>query len=369
MTHCESNIHDNICGGRHNVILDNFDKLLSNLKETGAKLVFFTDLNAQPDKTDEWLKRRDESFKFNIDLYNQIRAGELLGIIALNIKEKKNLSSASFALSLIAKKYGEFHYATEHECDLEMARYATENRAFAIVSNDSDFLIYDGDWKYWSATDFGFTNNSDADNIYSNQIDRNGIEKSCGLIAHQRPLLATLMGNEYANGIRDELFRFHKSLGPAYSKVKNIASYIQRKQGNQRLLDSDFKIITKDVFGIDSPKWCALFEESVNSYNLNYPKKRSTDLLAAQLMKTPYYRDYVTIMGNGQGFTLSFYDMRGMVGAQTLPRLFTEWIKRKSGILRQHKKDDSYTFVVLAKFSFYEKYRSMTEKPIYPHCK
>lgn len=148
LTHFETEIKDNICGGRHANILNNFDEMLTNLKAAGSQLVFFSDLNTQKGKSIEWMKRRDESFAFNIDLYDCISSKQSSKTIASSIKEGKNLSSASYGLSLIAQKYGEFHYAIDQECDLEMARYATENSAFAVVSCDSDFFIYKGKWKF-----------------------------------------------------------------------------------------------------------------------------------------------------------------------------------------------------------------------------
>lgn len=86
--------------------------------------------------------------------------------------------------------------------------------------------------------------------------------------------------------------------------------------------------------------------------------------LADRLSKTNYYRDYFKIMSNGHiGFTLSFYDMRGNFENQTLPSLFVEWVKRKSGILRKNEMDDSFSFKILSKFLYKEKFHALEVEP------
>ena len=199
------------------------------------------------------------------------------------------------------------------------------------------------------------------------QYDRNGLADSCGIESHQRPLFATLMGNGTIDS--DTIFAFHKTLGHFRTKVQNIAKYVIRIQGDKRTLSNEYKVIARNVFRNDSEQWTELIKKGVDSYNLKYPKIQLNDEIAERLNGTPYYWDYVSFLRGGQGFTLSFYDMRGKVGSQTLPLILLDWVKRKTGIVQMHKNKESYTFLALIKTEFHENYRSMTEKPIYPDCK
>lgn len=367
LTHFETEPKDNYCGGRHEIILEHFEELMKKLKETGSvKLIFFSDLNPQKSNLDKWLKRRDESFALNVEFYDMIRQKYSLNSIIENNKKDLNLSAASFGLSMIARKYGELRYAVDYECDLEMARFATENKAFAVVTNDSDFLIYDGDWRFWSARDFGI-NKYDRNSIKTTEISRNGISKSCGLVSMQRPLFATLIGNGYADDFDSEIQGFHRSLGKPFARIKNVANYVKRVQGNNRL--PDFERVSKDVLGSNNSKWINLMKESIQSYDLNYPKEKvDKSSLSYLLSKTEYYRDYMSAMDPNQGFTLSFYDMRGNDGPLSLPGLYTEWNKRKMGILKNQEMDESCTINILAKFTFQERFHVTKVKPIYPEC-
>lgn len=367
LTHFETKMKDNICGGRHEVILQHFEELMKQFKATGAKLVFFSDLNPQKSNYDEWLKRRDEKFVSNVEFYNMIREKYSLNYIIDNMDKGRNLSAVSFGLSMIARKYGELRYAVDHECDLEMARYATENRAFAVVTNDSDFFIYEGVWKFWSARDFGI-DKYDRNAIKTVQFCRDGISKSCGLTSIQRPLFATLVGNGYADDFSLQLKDFHRRLGKPYERIKNVAKYVKRVQGINRL--PDFERVSKDVLGSNDSKWMSLMKDSIKSYDLNYPKEEvDKNGLTYRLSKTSYYRDYMSAKDRSQGFTLSFYDMRGNNGSQSLTTLFTEWIKRKTGVLKHQELNESYTIDILAKFTFEEDFRATKVHPIYPKCK
>lgn len=366
LIHYEANHYDNICGGRQSVIQANFDELLKKIKGTGATLVFFSDLNVHQEKIDEWLIRRDASFDLNVSIYDQIRAGKSLQEVAMNIEQNKNIASSAFGLSLIAQKYGEFHYVIDHECDLELAKFATENHAFAVVTNDSDFIIYDGEWKLWMAKGLGIDKyNSEAINAI--QYDRNGIESSCGISAYQRPLFATLLGNSYAKEMNDPIWKFNQRLGPAYNRFRLVAQYVKSKQGSGR--EIDFKRIALDVFLNNNEKWTSLLRQSVNSYNLNYPDEGPTTEFVERLSKTPYYHDYLLATNDNNGFILSYYDMRGKIGTQMVTELFAIWLRRQSGILKKSDHDEFYSIVILTKLSFDEPYCALNLKPIYPDCK
>lgn len=336
------------------------------LKAIGANLVFFSDLNAIPDKIDQWLQRRDESFKTKIQLYDFIRSGRTFNSIVSIVDQYQNLSSASVGLALIAQKYGEFHYTIHNDCDLELARFAKENNAFAVVTNDSDFLIFDGIFKFWKATEFGF-NKCQRNQIIATEYDRNGIADAFDIEPNQRALFATLMGNGIIDS--DTLYAFQKTLGHPRYRFQNVAKYVIRIQGTKPRLSQEFKVIARNVFRDDSEKWVELLKKGVAAYNLNYPKIQLNDEMGNRLIGTPYYWDYLSFTRGGQGFTLSFYDMRGMIGTSSLPLVQLDWVKRKTGVVRQHKNEKSYTFVTLIKTAFNENYRASHEKPIYPDCK
>lgn len=160
------NYNDTICGGRHQSGLKSWRKLLEALKSTKCLLIFFSDLNIQEGKVDEWLGRRDREFVEYTKSYE---------LIDSNVEVRKNrraLSSTFHGMAVIAREYGKFNESIRHECDLEMAKFAKNYNALAVITNDNDFLIFDGNWRMWSSQGIRVSNRNQ---LQANEYDRNAI--------------------------------------------------------------------------------------------------------------------------------------------------------------------------------------------------
>lgn len=372
-THNVMKPEDIFCGGRHAIALKKFDDFLELWKETGATLVFFSDLNVQHSKIYEWISRRNEEFISYVDFYDRINAGDSLRCICESNLGSRNfaLSSLHFSLKVIASKYGAFIHSTENECDLEMARFATENNVFAVVTSDSDFLIFKGNWKFWSAKDLKIDKNHQ---ILTTEYDRNAISKLFGISEEQKPIFATLVGNGYMAEFYQKLTNFHRRLGnmrctdnsKVITKFHKVANYV--RQQSIRITDETLQRISIDVFGISDEKFITLIKESISSYDINYETKVSSDQFVAKLLGTGIHEHYVIYTKDVQGIITVFNDFRGRAYNPSLPKLLIGWTKRKAGILRYHKRDSTFSLIILAQISFEEKCVVMNEMPIYPDC-
>lgn len=355
---------DSVCGGGHQAIFDAWKKLLSALKATGASLVFFVDLNVQEGKIDEWLRRRNDEFKAFVELYGFIELGLTKEYLS-DATEGCMPGSAFNAIIMISKTFGDVHYSFRYECDLEMAQYATRQNALAIISSDTDFLIFDGPWRYWSAKDLHIGSFNQLRTI---EFNRKGLQSVCSLSQHQLPLLATLLTNDYTHEYHDQLLNFYNSLGPMQYVVKNVARYV-KKVGSVYMSDLDIRRLTQHVFGKSDDKIQRLIRQSLDSYNIDFVPLVVEYPLEQTLLNTAMYEPYVYYMGSIQDIILGVYDMRDCKAETNLPWLLTDWAKRKTGIVRHRGKDDAYTFTLLAKKQFNEDYKIHNEKPIYPQCK
>lgn len=291
---------DAICGGRHKIALNSWKVMLNALKSTGSSLVFFSDLNIQEGKVDEWLGRRDEEFQVYTELYDLIGRGLTLREIIDGQSDRKSLSSTFYGMAVIAREYGDFNHSVRRECDLEVANFAKVNNALAVITNDTDFLIFDGDWKFWSAQDIHITQSNRLKTI---EYNRNGIANICSLAKYQMPLFATLLANDYTHGYYNQLARFYCSMGPMKYRIQNVARYV-RKNGNMNLTDSDIQRIIQHVFGYTNEELQQLFQQSLDSYNVDFPPEQIDDPLEKKLLHTKMYRPYMVNSWGIQGVIL-----------------------------------------------------------------
>lgn len=378
---------ENICGGRPFRLMGYITMVLESIEKLGCKLVFFTDCNIQGHKKEEWLRRRNSDFDGYTELYGWIERGEKLWELAARTNMKA-VTSTFYGMEEIAKFFGDkFQYAVKYECDLEIVQYANkkENNVMAILSNDTDFHIFNGPWWVWS--NFGYKYNID-NMLNTYQYKNDCVKNACSdlLVKHQLPLFATLLGNDFTQGYHKQLRNFFSSHGTTkelcvYEKCKTcphvmfVAEYVGINYPQANLSDADIKKITMDVLGQKDAKMHQLIKQSIDFYNLKTPPT-TTDYLdngvGKRLKRTSMYSSYISMMSPIQGVNLNYYDMRGCDGEVNfiLPKLLVSWLRRKIGVLRKNRHDDSFTFTVLAKLDRIEKhYDAHVMKPDYPKCK
>lgn len=352
--------YDTICGGRHKDALAMFEKFLKALKATDASIVFFSTLTIQKDKIDEWLSRRNQEFNSYTKLYYLINDGKKFDAL---IAGNKLLNSTFYGMEMIAKKYGDYYYSAKTECELEIAKYAKNNEVLAVISNNTDFLLFDGSWRLWSSEDIRV---SPFNQLKTIEYDRN-VADVCQLKQYQLPLFATLLGNDFTLKYYDELEDFHTSLGPIAYKVHCVARYV-RNMGNVELSNDDIEEIAQKVFRNTYSDKKELIRKSVESYNVDAIPTKSDDPNEKLLCNTNMYRSYIVNANPIQGIALPFYDMRDKHSAN-LSILIADWIKRRMGVLRQHNRNNSFTFTLLAMTDPEEEFEAHIEYPIYPDCK
>lgn len=129
-------------------MVEDFFKLLSGV----ANLVFFSDGTVFNTKYQTWLKRQDQKYQNYekvLDLiHSNIPIVEVVKILAFSLPF---LTTHNDILKVLAKKYGTLTVAVTAECDTEIARFASLHPSvLAFMADDSDYLIYPGQWRYFS---------------------------------------------------------------------------------------------------------------------------------------------------------------------------------------------------------------------------
>lgn len=342
-----------------------FDKLFQDIADCGADLVFFSDLNLQESKMDEWLNRADQDYERQIELFDQIARHALSFVV--NKRHQSCAILISWATDILvemARKHGVVHYATANECDRELAKYARDHNAMAVFTDDSDFLIYEGNFRFWLTADI------DLNLLLTTEYSRTALFKHFGLEGEKLALLATLMGNDFTKSTyKDELWEFHKSLGQTSLKAYHIRDFIRSLNvGPRHLTSSDISEILPRVFPhlTDTDILCDVFMKSIQSYNLDFTIEPVDDPFTKLLMH--YRLLYLYSISTVHRMKVYFNDLR--CKDKPYSDFGTRILGKFCGIFNYHKANDERptTIKVGLKTTHEEKYRWSFEPVTYPPC-
>ncbi|KAL7050609.1 hypothetical protein ACKWTF_004145 [Chironomus riparius] len=227
-----------LCGIRHQKVYERLEEFLEDISQI-ADLVFYNEGPVFPAKLSEWINRQNQEFtraKNVLELINQERPLEEI------IERVKNIEvpiSHFEIVESLAKKYGTLKTAVDKECDTEMAQYACQDPlVLAILADDSDFLIFPGNWRYFSLRDL------DQKTFETKEYNRVALRENLGLNDQELVLLSTLNGNDVISFDKDS-FYFHKKLvKERYSCLQRFPAIAQYIKDNNLL---DKKNLLADV--------------------------------------------------------------------------------------------------------------------------
>lgn len=354
-----------LCGGSNNDFDESMESWFIRLKKCGAKLIFIQSLAVEIAREDQWIERRNKDFQCYREIYLMIDKKVPPHEIVSKMEESCGGSRVSPNLAPIASKHGEYLFVRAgRDCDFEVADYATKCNAMAIFSSDTDFLIFDGNWKFWNFKDLDF------EKFTAFEYDRLAISRLLSISYQHRPLLATLIGNDFTKSYSDELYHFHRGLGRPSDKFRNVANYIRRNIRGADLSEDDIDFIASDVFGGRAKR--QLIRDSVNSYDLHsqIDENWTVDPIEAYLigLSVKAVKNYRKLNINSiLSITTPFNDMATAECSKILIEFLVELLRKKMGIMC-HDVADEKTFKILTKMSRAENFASHHESPIAPEC-
>lgn len=355
----EKHRDDLVCGGRSHRNYELYDRFYNDLTSIGAKVVTFADLNVQEVRSRQWLERRDNEYQDVCEIFDGIARGQSVAQILSAQTQSRALTSARHAVYQNAKKYGELYFCVVHEADAELAKYARDHNALAVIGKDSDFLIFEGKWEYWSSNDI------DLDALTTRKFDRKELRKHLNLSQKQMPLFACLMSNDHTKYLNGQLQAFHRKLGHLYAKWLNVAAFIRQLDvSTSGLTEHGAAKISKRVFGAcDSTEAHRMIWNGIQSYNLNFTVHRETDpILQKVMLRPPLYKMLTSPILT---LTIAMYDMRVKNMGKSYTDITAELARKCVGVLF-HARNPNYTFKLFAKWSHAKKWSSQTVAPIFP---
>uniref|UniRef100_U5EPY3 Putative constitutive coactivator of peroxisome proliferator-activated receptor gamma n=1 Tax=Corethrella appendiculata TaxID=1370023 RepID=U5EPY3_9DIPT len=323
------NTKDLLCGIRQQISIREVEQVFSGLAECGAELVFFFDGPLQEAKTETWINRQLDSYEKFLRLVDSVGCEDLEKLSQINPYEIPTFSTGR-SVKKIAEKYGCVYKSVDEECDLEIAAYATKNQALAVLTQDSDFLIYEGAWRYWSSK---FIN---PNTLTTMEYSREVFRQTLGLNPIQLSIFASLAGNDIIQF--DDVKQFHRHLlnrRHFSQKFFVLSSYIERNA--QDLDNQKIRQIIKDVFGYCNNELWEKFHKSLSTYNIHYHvKEKNTDPIFNILMECTS-QNLKIYLGKTLLFSIFYIDLRDYDHNFEFFTKLKPLISRTAGILLQHK--------------------------------
>uniref|UniRef100_A0A182KFR0 Asteroid domain-containing protein n=1 Tax=Anopheles christyi TaxID=43041 RepID=A0A182KFR0_9DIPT len=219
-----------LCGSQVWVVERTAETFFKRLTDSGAELVFFYDGTLQQNKYDTWISRQNDKYDRMIDILEGIDARMTLAVAADKF-DRTMPSNTCIKLENVARQHGKLFISTDVECDQALAIYATKHKALAVISHDTDFLIYEGSWQLWHA------NHIDVKTLITKAYCKQALLRTLNLQWRQMAIWATLAGNDFFK--YDELEPFLNDLGQHSQKFYKLADYVRRLPLRNKKLDDD----------------------------------------------------------------------------------------------------------------------------------
>lgn len=289
-----------------------------------------------------------------IDILNDISANKSNEYLKTNHTNLPLISTVISALINVAKEFGELKKTYYVECDMAIADYANKNNALAVVGDDTDFIIFEGNWKYWSTADL------DMQNITTMEYNKIGLREHIGLSPQQMPLFAALYGQNYLkiknirffqNGI-DYIKKFRKVL--QNSDINKIAKFIYKQH--------TFYGWTCEVEKIKNT-----LKYSINSYNLkNMPEfPPLEDELSINAFRDDEGYIFEILKDLPIKITVLYFDY-SKDDFKNYYNLIERLLCRQMGVLLKDKSEPELTRKIITRKSHEESYQEYQVKPEYP---
>lgn len=353
---------DTLLGGRHQIIKEVYERFFQKLKDNGATLAFFSDGPIQEEKFNAWILRQNQRYLNTCQLFDEINCNSSIEDVC-NDQFFQIPQIATFVDQLhdITRKVGTLKIADHHECDAELAQYATVNNALAVLTNDTDFLIFEGNWRLWC------TDVLSIKSFTTMELSRSALIRHLGLTYEQMPLFATLAGNDFV--AFDRIKAFLGSLGRNNYPFLNLAQFIGKmKKMPSNLNDDDLADLSALIFRNRDLANIALIKKSINSYDLNVEMSQPNDSDELLRRCAGMHTIYDCLANLTTTLSMPYFDLRE---PDFMPYfdLLAPIYRRQYGILLQHQRHMTPTRKCQSKASHDAPIQVFTLTPDYPERK
>lgn len=251
-----------LLGGRYQIYNHLFERFVKHLLTNKVRLKFFVAARQATDDLNLFIPKMENDYYKHIQLMDKLLSNNQV------VNDKRNFTvpaTIEYNLLYLVKKFcsKESLYISYYRHTQEIAKYANihSNKVLAIISNDLQLLLFDGDFKFWYANDIDFR----ALNI--SQFCRKSLETAIGLNANGLQLLGVLISSPYLPSETMEQFFSKFDILPLDNN--NLARYIKWKSSESGF---DLDKICSEIFSVNetSNGGRNSIENGLNCFNIQF---------------------------------------------------------------------------------------------------
>ncbi|KAJ9580161.1 hypothetical protein L9F63_004178, partial [Diploptera punctata] len=272
-------VSDWVLGGQLKEYIEMLKKFVNAFQSAGARLVIYFDGATVERKRPIWIQRRLRNLQDVYKIFDCLNKWKRVSYIDQTLMQLP-AGLGGITRFLFKELPGCEVRTSIRECDEEIAEYARNKQCFAILGQDTDYIIYEGGQYYLSIKDLNL------EKMTTINYNRWALARHVHIYPAQLPLLATLVGNDIVSP--DDLKEFHIDVchrpgGKRYNYssrirfdilISNVAGYIRTLPCGDNL----FRVlpgIAHRVFR-DERK-AGLLETSIRSYSSDPPREHPVE--------------------------------------------------------------------------------------------
>ncbi|XP_055544592.1 uncharacterized protein LOC129729793 [Wyeomyia smithii] len=310
-----------MCGGRFNRAFSIMSRFFAELYRMKFKLIFF-------------IRDRSLNFKYNIfykcftDMTDTVDEG-------LDLQTLVNYSTCprnyDYVIKQLGKMYGTVIITVDADFSVqELVAYANSVEAFAIMSNTTSFLLYEGNWRLWSSKDI------DMENLICKEYNRKALMQTLGLSYRQMAFFSTISGC-YKLLPYEEIKRFRSQLGilGMANFVREHYSALNKPRELQAIVSIIYYRSHVNRQMVETFRRSLMYHTTESIPNRNPTKDHVIDTLLALDHSLPYK---IWTRQNCNIITY-FIDMRLPELGKQFPQLIIPIFQRLAGIVLFHKRN------------------------------
>lgn len=246
LIYSKCNGYEGALGGRHLRILNDYEQCFRKLIQSGAELVFFCDAHVRDSKLPVWCSKQNEHWN-NLFVNQEEKWKDVFEALQRN---KCHLLFENLVQMVREKNLGQIYTSTDVECDRAIIKYVKDRSVFAVISNDTDFLIFDVEYELWNYELLGGEFDVNNQTIY--RINRSEFKNSLNMTNDEIKIMAIILGNDstkpYKYGkvkINSSLLKFCRNT-MIEDSVEILWGMIKKFKYDQKI-GNNFDIIQKSL--------------------------------------------------------------------------------------------------------------------------